>query len=246
MRLATFGDSFIAAETYEGNDGECWPNILKDSELCMISEIQEHAAGGATSGKEFAYALNGVLLETPGLITQVERATAQWDGAHSPRPDLIAIHVGTNDIVSWLCTPYTRPDGETLVEASSTAQIERAKSELPDGEFGAQLMEGYTAANILSAYQILIEYAPTVVIGPADLYFSEIADQSGKSGEDKRAAVWTCCRRLSLKLRKIIPEPDYIEVLELPIDWIDEIHPGLKFQRAVAGLVATRTKAKES
>ncbi len=236
-KIAVFGDSFVSKITYENNQGETWPRILRASSLSTVSDIVQYASGGAVSGREFAYAIDGQTLPTPGLLTQVESFEMDQSAQSSiGAQDLITIHVGTNDICSWLFTPYKRENGTVTVDASDQTKIDRASSNLDDVEFAKVLMSGYTAGNIVMAYNRLIQHAPTMVIGPIDVGQSVLA--LGFDQEKQRAAS-AASMRLASELQRRIPVKDYVSVVDLPLTLVDEIHPDYRWQRSVAGLAVT-------
>jgi len=237
IMLAVFGDSFVAEETYQNNSGETWPNILKGCSLSTVDEVVQYAAGGAVSGREYGYALNGQTLPTPGLLTQVDEFVDSINNQTQSLPNRITIHVGTNDIVigSGLY-PFIGNDGNTM-DASDESKNTRAAFPISDIDFATMLMNNYTAGNITSAYIRLKQYAPVIVVGPVDVSLSGLALTFS---EYQQEVAKTASYTLEAALKLAISSNDYVSVIDNhSLTLLDEIHPNYKWHRTVAGLVAT-------
>ena len=150
--MVVFGDSLSAEETYV--EHKSWVQLAQHG--CYpfepITLKANYASGGAGSGTEFFYKIDDVVLETPGLNTQV------MNYKDADPSDRVFIWIGANDlVVATTLDPFTTVDAVTV---TTSDEIQRDRDALEQGglddlQYATLIVDHYTIPNILKAIRVL-------------------------------------------------------------------------------------------
>ena len=224
IRVAAFGDSLTDPNTYVDLPDRTWLQQMESS-LFPVEVAANKASGGAVSGKagDWVYSMDGAVLETPGMLGQVDEFIAEDIEA-----DVHVIWVGTNDLViASQLDPFTTVGG-MRVEASQRVQDDRAALRLGKRAYADFIVDNYTVPNIREAVAKLSPRGEVVVIGPFCMEKTIVANQSSRT----RSICLYARRRLNNVLKNS-PLPYYVDLSNIDVAAVDEVHLGQESQRQV-------------